>query len=54
MGAGDRERSNENSSEPDLENEPYIVNRAKESVKLYQRRRKLETMDAKTFSKDVI
>ena len=41
MGGRDRERSNENSSEPDMENEPYIVNRAKESVKIYQRRRKL-------------
>ena len=41
MGGRDRERSNEKSSEPDLENEPHIVNRAKESVKIYQRKKKL-------------
>ena len=49
MGGRDRERSNENSSEPDLENEPYIVNRAKESVKIYQRRRKLGNHGRKNF-----
>ena len=49
MGTGDRERSNENSSEPDLENEPYIVNRAKESVKIYQRRRKLGNHGRENF-----
>ena len=42
MGGRDRERTNKNPSEPDLENEPYIVNRAKESVKIYQRKKKLE------------
>ena len=49
MGGRERERSNENSSEPDLENEPYIVNRAKESVKIYQRRRKLGNHGRKNF-----
>lgn len=49
MGGRDRERSNENSSEPDLENEPYIVNRAKESVKIYQRMRKLGNHGRENF-----
>ena len=49
MGGRDRERSNENSSEPDLENEPYIVNRAKESVKIYQRKKKLESHGRENF-----
>ena len=49
MGGRDREGTNANPSEPDLENEPYIVNRAKESVKVYQRRGKLGNHGPENF-----
>ena len=49
MGGRDRESTNGNPPEPDLEKEPYIVNRAKESVKIYQRRRTLGTHGRENF-----
>ena len=49
MGGRDRERTNGNPSEPDMKNEPNIVNRAKESVKIYQRKKKPENHGRENF-----